>query len=98
MLPQSEGTGAKPLGEAGTFIPRKKYAAILGICPRSAVRRENGDPDFPPVFYINGRAYVTDAGLATYQAILMRRGLSEGPAEPIKSRGSRPAKLECEGA
>jgi hypothetical protein len=97
MQLKSERTGAKPPGdqhsvsEAGTFIPRKKYAAILGICPRSAVRRENGDPNFPRVFFVNRRAYVVDTDLAAYQALLMRRGLCEGPAADPQ-RGRRPAK------
>lgn len=107
MLVKSETTGAEPIGDAkplddpGAFIPRKKYAAALGICPRSAARREIEDPDFPPVFYINGRAFTTNGGLAAYQAVLMRRGLAGGgraeavAAESAKLRGlrgRRPAK------
>jgi hypothetical protein len=114
MLVKSETTGAEPIGDAkplddsGAFISRKKYAASLGICPRSAARREIEDPDFPPVFYINGRAFITNGDLTAYRGTLMRRGLGRAEAVAAESaklrglRGRRQAKknapLECEGA
>ncbi len=64
--------------DPGRLIPRKQVAAELGVCPRSVVRREKDDPDFPPLIKVNGRAYITESGLATYKAALIRRGLGEG--------------------
>jgi hypothetical protein len=101
MTVKSERAGARPVGDAkpiggdtGTFVPRKKYAAIFGICTRSAVRRKNEDRDFPQIFYINGRAYVTDSGLAEYQKILMSRGL----AASAPGRNAKIASLQIEEA
>jgi hypothetical protein len=80
MLQEETATaegGRQVIDEIGHLIPRKGYSADLGICTRSAIRREKSDPDFPPVIYINGRAYVTAARWRAYKAVLLQRGLGE---------------------
>jgi hypothetical protein len=79
------------LPEGATFnrlIPRKQYAAALGFHPRTAIRREQTDPDFPPVFYRNGRAFITDTGFETYKLAVIRRASKTGtyPANPPRCR------------
>jgi hypothetical protein len=68
----------------GTLIPRKIYAKVLGVHPRTAVRYEKLDPDFPKVVYLNGHAFVTDVALERYKRTLLTRGITTGtyPANP----------------
>ena len=43
----------------GSLIPRRRYAATLGLHPRTVARYERSDPDFPRVIFLRGRAFIT---------------------------------------
>lgn len=66
---------------AARLLSRKQYVERLGICPRSALRLERSDPQFPAIIWRAGRAYVRDVDLDKYLEILVQRSL-EGADRP----------------
>jgi hypothetical protein len=88
QLPRPADTPQTELFEGETFgalIPRKDYARALGVHPRTAVRYEKLDPDFPKVVYLNGHAFVTDVALERYKRAPMARGFTTTGTYPANS-------------
>ncbi len=85
----ADATGAPselfPPACLGALIPRAKYAAILGLHPKTCYRHEQDDPAFPKPVYLRGRAYLPSEKLEEYRQALIARGYSRTgtfPANP----------------
>jgi predicted DNA-binding transcriptional regulator AlpA len=71
----------------GAPIPRRRYAAILGLHPKTCYRHEQEDPEFPKPVYLNGRAFLPSEVLEAYRQKLIERGYTRTgtyPANPPK--------------